>query len=57
LAGLLVPWEGEILMPGERGRRTLEQRAREGIPIPRVVHDELDALARRMGVAMLPAPH
>ena len=47
----------EILMPGERGRRTLEQRAREGIPIPRVVHDELDALARRMGVAMLPSPH
>ena len=47
----------EILMPGERGRRTLEQRAREGIPIPRGVHDELDALAQRMGAAMLPSAH
>jgi len=46
----------EILMPGERGRRTLEQRMREGIPIPRAVRDELDALAERIGVAMLPSP-
>jgi ureidoglycolate dehydrogenase (NAD+) len=45
----------EILMPGERGRRTLERRTREGIPIPRPVHDELRALAERLGVAMLPS--
>ena len=45
---------GEILMPGERGRRTLEQRARDGIPIPRAVCDELRALAERLGVAMFP---
>jgi len=45
---------GEILMPGERGRRTLERRTREGIPIPRAVCDELGALARRLGVAMFP---
>ena len=45
----------EILMPGERGRRTLEKRTREGIPIPRAVHDELRMLAARLGVAMLPA--
>ena len=44
----------EILMPGERGRRTLEQRTREGIPIPRTVLDELRALAQRLGVAMFP---
>jgi LDH2 family malate/lactate/ureidoglycolate dehydrogenase len=46
----------EILMPGERGRRTLERRTREGIPIPRTVHDELGALAGRLGVAMFPSP-
>jgi LDH2 family malate/lactate/ureidoglycolate dehydrogenase len=44
----------EILMPGERGRRTLERRTREGIPIPRTVLDELSALAVRLGVATLP---
>jgi ureidoglycolate dehydrogenase (NAD+) len=48
------PNAGEILMPGERGRRTLEQRARDGIPIPRAVCDELRALAERLGVAMFP---
>jgi LDH2 family malate/lactate/ureidoglycolate dehydrogenase len=45
---------GEILMPGERGRRTLERRAQEGIPIPRSVYDELSTLADRLGVAMFP---
>jgi ureidoglycolate dehydrogenase (NAD+) len=42
----------EILMPGERGGRTLERRTREGIPLPRAVHDELRVLAERVGVAM-----
>jgi LDH2 family malate/lactate/ureidoglycolate dehydrogenase len=42
----------EILMPGERGRRTLEQRRRDGIPIPRVTVDELTAVAERLGVRM-----
>jgi LDH2 family malate/lactate/ureidoglycolate dehydrogenase len=46
---------GEILMPGERGGRTFERRTREGIPIPRAVHDELSTLAQRLGVAMFPA--
>jgi ureidoglycolate dehydrogenase (NAD+) len=45
----------EILMPGERGRRTLAQRTREGIPVPRSVHEELRALADRLGVAMFPS--
>ena len=44
---------GEILMPGERGGRTFEQRMREGIPLPRAVHDELQALADRLGVTRL----
>jgi ureidoglycolate dehydrogenase (NAD+) len=43
----------EILMPGERGGRTFEQRTRNGIPLPRAVHDELEALAGRLGVAQL----
>lgn len=46
---------GEILMPGERGRRTLERRVREGIPIPQAVHGELQALAARLGVPMFPS--
>jgi LDH2 family malate/lactate/ureidoglycolate dehydrogenase len=46
------PEAGEILMPGERGRRTLERRSRDGIPIPRAIHGELQALAKRLGVAM-----
>jgi LDH2 family malate/lactate/ureidoglycolate dehydrogenase len=46
------PEAGEILMPGERGRRTFERRSRGGIPIPRAIHDELLALAKRLGVSM-----
>ena len=49
------PQAGEILMPGERGRRTFESRSRDGIPIPRAVYDELQALANRLGVAMFPS--
>jgi ureidoglycolate dehydrogenase (NAD+) len=49
------PEAGEILMPGERGRRTLEQRSRDGILIPHIVCDELQALANRLGVPMFPS--
>jgi ureidoglycolate dehydrogenase (NAD+) len=48
------PDVAEILMPGERGARTAERRRRDGIPIARAVHDELRALASRLGVAMFP---
>ncbi|MGB5080300.1 MAG: Ldh family oxidoreductase [Burkholderiales bacterium] len=49
------PAVGEILMPGERGRRTFERRSRDGIPIPHATLDELQALALRLGgVAMFP---
>jgi len=44
----------DILMPGERGARTFEQRSRDGIPLPRGTCDELRALADRLGVPMLP---
>lgn len=45
----------EILMPGERGGRAQAQRARDGVPLPRAVHEELKALAERLGVAMFGA--
>ena len=45
----------EILMPGERGARTLEARSRDGIPLPPAVRDELLSLAERLGVAMFPS--
>jgi len=49
------PTAGEILMPGERGRRTFERRSRDGIPISRAIYGELEALAKRLGVAMFPS--
>ena len=45
----------EILMPGERGRRTFEQRTRQGIPVPRPIMNDLKAVAERFGLAV-PAP-
>jgi ureidoglycolate dehydrogenase (NAD+) len=43
----------EILMPGERGGRTLERRTREGIPLPPPVVAELTAVAGQLGLAPL----
>lgn len=40
----------EILMPGERGSRTLAARTRDGIPIPAAVLAELRGVAERLGV-------
>lgn len=48
------PAAGEILMPGERGERTFEKRARDGIPLPRAIFDELARLAERLGVGPCP---
>ena len=42
----------EILMPGERGRRTLERRTRDGIPLPPGVVDELKKVASSLGATM-----
>lgn len=46
------PDVAEILVPGERGGRTFEQRSRDGIPIPRATFDELRRVADRLGVSM-----
>lgn len=46
------PQAGAILMPGERGQRSFEKRGREGIPVPRAIAAELEALAQRLGVNM-----
>ena len=43
----------ELLMPGERGARTFEQRSREGIPVPAAIRDELNAAARLVGAPLL----
>jgi LDH2 family malate/lactate/ureidoglycolate dehydrogenase len=52
------PQVGEILMPGERGRREFERRGRDGIPVPAAVWRELETLAKRLGVAVpAPSPH
>jgi LDH2 family malate/lactate/ureidoglycolate dehydrogenase len=41
----LPPQPGmEVLIPGERGSRVAERRRREGIPLPKGVHDELRQL-------------
>jgi ureidoglycolate dehydrogenase (NAD+) len=45
----------EILMPGERGRRTLERRTREGIPLPPSVVAELAKVAQQLDVEMFTA--
>jgi LDH2 family malate/lactate/ureidoglycolate dehydrogenase len=42
----------EILMPGERGKRTFVQRTHDGIPIPPAILEELRILAMRLGVPM-----
>jgi ureidoglycolate dehydrogenase (NAD+) len=46
---------GEVLMPGERGSRTLAERLRDGIPLPRAIVTELTSAAARFGVAMFPS--
>lgn len=45
----------EILMPGERGHRTLARRTREGIPIPAGIAAELEKVAKSLGVGTLTA--
>jgi ureidoglycolate dehydrogenase (NAD+) len=40
----------EILVPGERGDRTFDQRSRDGIPLVPATVAELDRIAKRFGV-------
>jgi LDH2 family malate/lactate/ureidoglycolate dehydrogenase len=46
----------EILMPGERGRRTLERRTRDGIPLPPGIVGDLSRVAAALGVPMPSEP-
>jgi LDH2 family malate/lactate/ureidoglycolate dehydrogenase len=50
-----VPGVVEVLMPGERGSRTLAERRRDGIPLPRAIVEELRGVAGRFGVPMFPS--
>ena len=45
----------EILMPGERGSRTLEGRSRNGIPLPPALLEQLNGVAARLEVPMFPS--
>jgi LDH2 family malate/lactate/ureidoglycolate dehydrogenase len=45
--------EAEVLLPGERGDRAAEKRSREGIPLPKTVQEELNALAGSLGMEEL----
>ena len=45
----------EVLMPGERGSRTLAERTRDGIPLPRSIVDELRGVAARFGLTSFPS--
>jgi LDH2 family malate/lactate/ureidoglycolate dehydrogenase len=41
----LPPQAGmEVLLPGERGARAMREHARDGIPLPKAVHEELRGL-------------
>ncbi len=42
----------EILMPGEPEKRTLEERSRDGIPLPPGTVDKLRDLSQKYGVAL-----
>jgi len=46
---------GEVLMPGERASRTLAERTRDGVPLPRAIVEELRGVAARFGVTMFPS--
>jgi len=50
-----VPGVVEVLMPGERGSRTLAERRQRGIPLPRAIVEELRGVAARVGVPMFPS--
>ena len=50
-----APGVVEILMPGERGARTLAARTREGISLPRPIVEELRGVAARFGLPAFPS--
>lgn len=46
----VAPGGDDILMPGERGFRTMAERETSGIPLPKPVVDEIKAIAERHDV-------
>jgi ureidoglycolate dehydrogenase (NAD+) len=50
-----VPGVAEVLMPGERGARTLAERRPRGIPLPHAIVEELRGVGGRFGVPMFPS--
>jgi LDH2 family malate/lactate/ureidoglycolate dehydrogenase len=49
----LAPGSEEILIPGERGYRTMKQRSEKGIPLPPALVAELSAISTRLKVSPL----
>jgi LDH2 family malate/lactate/ureidoglycolate dehydrogenase len=49
----LAPGGDEILMPGERGYRTMKQRSEQGIPLPPALVAELAAISARLQLSPL----
>jgi L-2-hydroxycarboxylate dehydrogenase (NAD+) len=48
-----LPGVERIWLPGEQSHRKREERARNGIPMPKPLRDSLDAAARDLGIAPL----
>jgi LDH2 family malate/lactate/ureidoglycolate dehydrogenase len=48
-----LPGVERIWLPGEQSHRKREDRARNGIPMPKPLCDSLDAAARDLGIALL----
>ena len=42
--------DGEILIPGEKERRTMSERLETGLPLAPMVWDDIQATARRVGI-------
>ena len=49
----LAPGSDEVLMPGERGYRTMRQRSEKGIPLPPALVAELAAISARLQLSSL----
>jgi ureidoglycolate dehydrogenase (NAD+) len=49
----LAPGSDEILMPGERGYRTMRKRSEKGIPLPPALVAELAAISTRLQLSPL----
>jgi L-2-hydroxycarboxylate dehydrogenase (NAD+) len=48
-----LPGVERIYVPGEQSHAKLQQRSRNGVPMPKPLRDSLDAVARDLGIAPL----